>query len=72
MVGFFRLNIRSGELEFFDDGGEAEAVAFLPGRGQRVQEADFEVGLVGALRNAKEVHDIALAQRAAFNRHLLR
>ena len=64
--------MQSSELEFFDDGGEGEGVAFLLGRGDRVQEADLEVGLVGALRDAKEVHDIALAERAAFNRHLLR
>ena len=64
--------MQSSELEFFDDGGEGESVAFLPWRGDRVQEADFEVGLVGALRDAEEVHDIALAQGAAFNRHLLR
>ena len=64
--------MQSSELEFFNDGGKGEGVAFLLGRGDRVQEANLKVGLVGALRDAEEVHDIALAQRAAFNRHLLR
>ena len=56
------LHLGSGELEFLDDCRQTECVAFAFRRGDRVEQTDIEVGLVGALADAKEIHDIALAQ----------
>ena len=50
------------ELEFLDDLHKREGVAFAFPGGDGLEQAGGEVGLVGALADAKEVHDIAPAE----------
>jgi hypothetical protein len=66
--GFFDGDHGLLELEFAADDGEAEGVAHAGGRGDGAQEAGVKVGLVGALGDAEEVEDIALAEGVSSSR----
>lgn len=66
--GFFDGDHGLLELEFAADDGEAEGAMHAWERGNRAQEAGIDVGFVGLLGDAEEVHDIALAEGVSSSR----